>query len=611
MAAVPKQTLDFLRASAPFDLLEEQDLLRFASQLTLAYVTAQNYAEILENQQSHVFLINSGQFSVKDSDGPQKHLSEGGFFNVSNAINDTQSKIELDVDSSGLVYCIPYQVFQQIRQQNSAIAKFFLVYDSEIMQQEAVSDSNSMWLYRDVSEVVSGSAICGDANMSINKCAKKMAENSVSCLLITEQGTLTGIITDRDLRNRVVAKDLDLRLPVSQIMSANPVQITHQSTVFDALCAMSEHNIHHLPVVDKISKVPMGMLTASDMIRLQKGNVLFIIAELSKADSLYELTRLSWQIPHYFAKHAKRLGDFDVAGKILSQATDIMTRKLLRFFQQKNGVPPIDYCWLVYGSQAREDQTLGSDQDNALLLEREPTTAEDDYFAKMSDYVCQGLGKCGIKLCDGNIMASNPKLRLSVDAAVKETLRWVNEPTSKAIMHFNIFLDVRAVAGNTVLLTRLQKARTPELRQPIFIAALARHANEGRVPLSMFQKFIFETGSKKPDSINLKIGAMALINNIVRIYALANAITLPSTLDRLTALSETKDLSAQDIVNLRDIWLFLSRLRWRHQLQNNTTDNCVSIADLSSIEKHQLKAAFQAISRAQQALIMKFSSGIG
>ena len=373
---------------------------------------------------------------------------------------------------------------------------------------------------------------------------------------------------------------------------------------------MTENNIHHLPVVEKKTHRPLGMLTASDMIRHQRGNVLFMIDELARAESLYELTRLSWQMPHYFAKHAKRLGDFDIAGKVLSQATDIMTRKLLTFFQQKHGNPPFGFCWLVYGSQAREDQTMGSDQDNALLLARNPDEQESEYFKAMADYVCQGLAKCGIKLCSGNIMASNPALRLSVDDAIKEAQQWVNQPTNKAIMHFNIFLDVRPVAGDTDLFERLKARRAPLFRQKLFLAALARHTNDIDVPLSLFQRFVFEKHEAKGDCINLKVNAVAIINSLVRIYALASEVSAPSTMARLENLPEGSGLSQKDAQNLGDIWLFLNRLRWRHQLTNNVTDNLVSVSDLSSIEKHQLKAAFQGIKRAQQGVIMKFAGGM-
>jgi len=393
-------------------------------------------------------------------------------------------------------------------------------------------------------------------------------------------------------------------------MTPNPAQIMGNRTLFDALALMTERNIHHLPVIDQQTLVPLGMVTASDIIRHQRGNVLFIIGELSKAENLYELTRLSWQLPHYFSAHAKKAGDYDIAGKILSQATDIMTRKLIGFFQQANGKAPIMFAWLVYGSQAREDQTMGSDQDNGLLLAERPSEAQAEYFAKMADYVCNGLAKCGIKLCDGNIMASNSKLRLSLEEAIEEAKRWVKAPTKDAIMHFNIFLDVRCAAGDISLFKQLQRQRAPLMKQNMFLAALTRNSNEISVPLSMFQKFIYEKGRKEKDVIDLKTRAVALINNIARIYALADGVTLPNTLARLDALSENSQLSKRDATNLRDIWLFLNRLRWRHQLENKVTDNRVSVSSLSSIEKHQLKAAFKAIERTNQAMVMKFSGGV-
>lgn len=207
-------------------------------------------------------------------------------------------------------------------------------------------------------------------------------------------------------------------------------------------------------------------------------------------------------------------------------------------------------------------------------------------------------------------MASNPALRLSLDDAIAEAQQWVKQPTNKAIMYFNIFLDARAAAGDADLFRKMQLARAPLLKQKMFLAALARQANADSVPLSMFQKFVYEKGHTVKDAIDLKVKAIAIINNLVRLYALDNGLTMPSTQARLASLPAGSGLSSRDANNLRDIWLFLTRLRWRHQLQNKVTDNLVSVTDLSSIEKHQLKAAFKAIERAQQAAVMKFSGGM-
>ncbi len=608
MTAMAKQVEDFLNTSAPFDILDKEQKLELVKHTELVYLTADNVGDLQKGKAS-LFLIQNGQFSVQDSDAPLRHLSEGDYFGYTNIMEKRNFSLSISVDSPGLVYCFEASAVTPLFEL-PAIRNFFDGLRNNALQNHAISDSNSMWLYKGLEDVINKSPVSVDVETSITAAAQLMTTQKVSSLLVTREDKLIGIITDRDLRSRVVAASLDIHLPVSHIMTPNPAQIMGNRTLFDALALMTERNIHHLPVIDQQTLVPLGMVTASDIIRHQRGNVLFIIGELSKAENLYELTRLSWQLPHYFSAHAKKAGDYDIAGKILSQATDIMTRKLIGFFQQANGKAPMMFAWLVYGSQAREDQTMGSDQDNGLLLAERPSEAQAEYFAKMADYVCNGLAKCGIKLCDGNIMASNPKLRLSLEEAIEEAKRWVKAPTKDAIMHFNIFLDVRCAAGDISLFKQLQRQRAPLMKQNMFLAALTRNSNEISVPLSMFQKFIYEKGRKEKDVIDLKTRAVALINNIARIYALADGVTLPNTLARLDALSENSQLSKRDATNLRDIWLFLNRLRWRHQLVNKVTDNRVSVSSLSSIEKHQLKAAFKAIERTNQAMVMKFSGGV-
>ena len=608
MTAMAKQVEDFLNTSAPFDVLDKEQKLELVKHTELIYLTADNVGD-LQKGKSSLFLIQNGQFSVQDSDAPLRHLSEGDYFGYTNIMEKRNFSLSISVDSPGLVYCFEASAVIPLFEL-PAIRNFFDGLRNNALQNHAISDSNSMWLYKGLEDVINKSPVSVDVETSITVAAQIMTNQKVSSLLVTREDKLIGIITDRDLRSRVVAASLDIHLPVSHIMTPNPAQIMGNRTLFDALALMTERNIHHLPVIDQQTLVPLGMVTASDIIRHQRGNVLFIIGELSKAENLYELTRLSWQLPHYFSAHAKKAGDYDIAGKILSQATDIMTRKLIGFFQQANGKAPMMFAWLVYGSQAREDQTMGSDQDNGLLLAERPSEAQAEYFAKMADYVCNGLAKCGIKLCDGNIMASNSKLRLSLEEAIEEAKRWVKAPTKDAIMHFNIFLDVRCAAGDISLFKQLQRQRAPLMKQNMFLAALTRNSNEISVPLSMFQKFIYEKGRKEKDVIDLKTRAVALINNIARIYALADGVTLPNTLARLDALSENSQLSKRDATNLRDIWLFLNRLRWRHQLENKVTDNRVSVSSLSSIEKHQLKAAFKAIERTNQAMVMKFSGGV-
>lgn len=611
MTAIPRQSLEFLQCAAPFDVLDHDDLLDVASKINVVYMTQEDKEAILREQGAVLFIVSSGQFSVSEANNPQRHVSEGDFFGHELLLEHRDEQVALDIDKPGLLYCLPASAFKACLDRYPQFASFFRTYKNASLQNDAVQDTQSMWLNRRLKDVLQKSPICADVGISIGEGAGRMAQHGVSSLLLTSNHKLVGVITDRDLRNRVVAVNRPLDEPLFAIMTADPICADSTQTLFDALCQMTEHHVHHLPVIDRSTGKPIGMVTASDMVRYQRGNVLFLFDELAKTESLYELNRAAWQIPHYFAQHAKKLGDFDVASKVLSQATDIMTRKLITFFQRQHGAAPMSYCWLVYGSQAREDQVMGSDQDNALLLEKRPDEAQEAYFKAMADYVCQGLAKCGIKLCDGNIMASNDALRLGLEDAIEETRRWVAQPTPDAIMHINIFLDARAVAGNADLFKALQDARGPILKTPMFLAALARHTNSINVPLSMFQRFVFEKHGNRDDCIDLKVNAQAIVNNLARLYALANEMRMPATLARLNAMDEDCGLAEKDRRNLADIWLLLNRLRWRHHLSQDTTDNKVSMSTLSSLEKHQLKAAFQAIDRAQQAAVMKFAGGMG
>lgn len=610
MTAIAQQVLEFVSQESPLDLLDDETLKSISHNSSLIYLTEENKQTLLETQQDYLYLIQNGQFAVKDCEAPIKHLSDGDYFGYPNLLTGKQFTLQLAVDSPGLILCIPKDYFIA-GLENTRFKAFFEASVQDALHNHALADSDSMWLYKPLHEVAVNPPLTVEPDISVQSAAATMCKHGVSSLLVAKDSLLIGIVTDRDIRNRVVAQGLSTQLPIKQFMTENPAFLTKNKTIFDAICLMNDKGIHHIPILDAHTKALHGVVTNTDIARQQRTNVMFAISDISKSADIESLINNSRSVPQYIASMAKRAGDYDIAGKVLAQATDTMTRKLIKLFQQEHGIAPIKYCWLVYGSQAREDQTMGSDQDNALLLATEPNEQQAEYFEKFSQYVCTGLDKCGIKLCDGNIMASNPELRLSLLRAKEQTDQWVNSPTNQAIMHFNIYLDGRAVAGDNRLFDELQQYRKPLLKNSMFLAALARNLNQHSVPLSIFQKFVYAKHQPYKDSIDLKKTAVVILNGLVRLYALESELSLPSTLARLKNLPTTSDLSTSDRSNLRDIWLLLNRLRWRHQLTNNVDDNFIRISDLSSFEKHQLKAAFQAIHRSQQAAVLKFSGGIG
>ncbi len=609
---IPEQVLRFFERHAPFDALPADDLMSLVKSANLIYLTPHNLESQLPAAKDSIFFIQGGHFNVQER-GHNRQLGEGDFFGLPLLQDPRYSGVDISIEEPGLVYCIPLLTIKTIIEKHSTLAKFFDNYTQKDLN-NPLDESANIWLYQRIDKQLKRDPITTESYTSIADCAKLMTDESVSSLLITKEDFLIGILTDKDIRSRVIAQGLPTTTEAAEVMTETPFVTNGDATMLDALSLMTQYNIHHLPVVEPCKRTGknniLGMISSSDILRAQRGNILLVIDDIAKADNLYELVNASWQIPHYFKTYASRFSDFDIAGKVLSQATDIMTRKLIGFFTTQNGMPPMEYCWLIYGSQARGDQNLGSDQDNALLLERTPSEQESEYFARFSEYVCKGLAKCGIKLCSGNIMASNPELRQSLSDTLKQTQHWADNPSNDAIMHFNIFLDVRSASGNMALFEQYIQKRTQILQKSIFLAALARFANNVDVPLSLFRQFAFEKNAPSKDCINIKEKAVAIINDIVRLYALADGVTVPGTVDRLNALSKSSGLSQPDRRNLKEIWLFLNRLRWRHQLTQNSTDNLVAMSELSPIERYQLKTAFQQIKQSQQGLVMKFSGGL-
>lgn len=614
MSNLPQQALDFISGISPWESLTHPERVAFVSAAKLIYLN-EDSLPLLQAQQeagNGLLLIQTGEFEVQSRDAQDqisgRYISESEYvFLCANPFHIPVENL-VKVHSPGLVYCLDVAALIKLSDQTRAVQRFFtdlahsIHYDNQPFQSAEWQEASLLQLcHRPLVQVT--------PDTSVAQCAELMTECNVSSVLVCEGETLQGILTDKDLRTRVLARHLSSDVAVSEVMTTHLQVASPQQDWLDAVCLMSESGFSHVPIVDEDYR-PVGIMTKSDVINRQKSNIVWLIKSLSRATSLYELMQHAWQIPHYIRFNMQGKQGFANVGQWLARATDVMTRRLLHFYFREHGEPPFAWCWLVYGSQARKDQLLTSDQDNGLLLAQVPDTGQADYFRAMAQYVCNGLAKCGIALCNGNIMASNPELRKTLQEAVVEAEQCVSEPSSERLLHFNIFLDVRLVQGSETLFAQLQSRRAELFKKPLFLAALAREVNRCEVPLSLFQRFIYEDNEHKK-AINLKVNAVAIVNSIVRLYALSVGLKVASTPERLAALSESGLLSSRDCANLKSIWLYLNELRLNSQLDQQKPDNLVDIRQLTPMEKYQLKKAFQSIKKAQSALLLKFSSGLG
>ena len=665
MSAIDVQeVVKFLQNTVPFDVLSEPDLRRLVEALDVIYIR-QNQRLSLGTQAPNVLPLNDlhiirrGAFEIQCAKGGLvDKLADGECFGVSSVLDNNPEGLYVVALEDSLVFRLDKESFLALTKNNTDFALFFantrvkrLSLLSKSLQQEQVKiDSKvipdiptvasvasnpvindttlreqdkhaqdranpAMQLSLPLHQIMSRQLVKTTADTSIRLAALQMTGARVSSLLIVEGETLIGIITDRDLRSRVLAKGVSTDLPVANIMTRKPTFLDQSSLCIHAQLLMSERNIHHLPIVDDEQK-PVGIITATDVLRNQQTSPLLMVSEINRQKSVDALAQVAQRLPRLIINLVA--GDINPAdmGEVLASITDNLTRRLIELAISELGKPPMQFNFLVFGSQARKEQSLGSDQDNGIMLERQGDEREMAYFKALAEFVCHGLNECGIPFCPGNIMSSNPECRLTKAQWMKKIAYWVESNSPQALLNASIFFDMRSVYGPEdamQALTDLLQAKA--VKNSIFMATLTKNAIASRPPLGFFRDFVLEHSGEHKNKLDLKHQGLALINDLARLYSFATSKYQVSTLKRLDWIVKEGLLSSDYVSNLQDAWEYLSSLRLEAQQASwKKTGQASAFLDpssLSPLERKHLKITFKTIVEAQDVAQNKFAKGLG
>lgn len=610
MSVEQQEIAQFVCMQAPFSMLHDSACEYFVSHIDSVYLTRENQAQWLQTQTPKLFLIRSGLYDLVDAKGDVvKRLAQGDYFGYPSLLTGEAIQNRLQVQKEGIVYMLAQTHFDFLRHQYKPFEQYFVRAHANRLLSSHYKSKNDSWSERRISELMTRTAITLAPDASIRQTAKKMKKHGVSSIMITEHAILVGVVTDRDLRNRVLADEVDPQDAVSSIMSAKPKFIFENNRVFSALHLMLKYNIHHLPVLDENHK-PLGMLTSTDLLRQQKSDPVQLIGRIYKAHSIADLKRYAGEIPELLRSFSYNIEDISLIGKLLSGLTDALTSRLIHLFQEENGAAPTSFCFICFGSQAREEQTLHSDQDNGLLLPDDLSEQHQAYFKHMGEFVCEQLVECGIRRCPGNIMASSDECRMSVSQWCERFFKWIKSPTPNAMLNCKIFFDLRFIEGSNALYSGFCEQLNRISRDELFYAAMATDIRASSVPIGLFNKLKTQKNDNNHKYIDLKKRGVVIINDIVRLYALKAGIKRANTQERLDALLKHSLLNKDDIYNLKDCWRFLTQLRFSTQInEEGLPSNCINPDKLTSLERHQLKEAFYLVKQAQQAAAFKFARG--
>ena len=422
-----------------------------------------------------------------------------------------------------------------------------------------------------------------------------------------------GIVTNRDFRTRVLAQKLPFETALREVMSTDLITIEDDSYIYEAMLLMLRHNIHHLPLVRR-NKVT-GIASLSDIVRHESQNSLLLVRGILTQDTVDGLVELSPQVGAVMARMLKEGVNSHMIGTAMSVIGRTFKQRLLQLAEIEFGPPPVPYCFLALGSMAREEQLLVTDQDNALILSPDYDEQQHgDYFEKLSAFVCDGLAACGYSYCDGGIMASNPKWRMTLSQWKQQFSDWIENPAPEALLNACIFFDLSAVAGKTTWaeqLTRFIVDKAKNNRR--FLAYLAHNALSRTPPLGFFKSFVVEKDGGQRYTLNLKRRGTAPLVDVIRVHALAVGSLSQNSFDRLDDIADSTLLPEGKRDELSDALEYISMVRIRQQVAaleaQAEVDNSVDPETLSNKERRGLKEAFQILSAAQKFLRFRYSAG--
>ena len=619
----------FLSQHPPFDDLPQKALDELAKQVEVSYFRANT--DILQYGQdiADLYIIRSGAVEMYRRDGElYNRLATAGIFGQMGLLMNRKVRFPATALEDTLVYCINVDIFLQYCDEFEVFADYFETDGNVRLHQAIVEQADGKDLTTaKVKSLLHRDVVTVDATETVKNIAQLMTDESVSSVLVTDvnkpinndpqedDGQVVGIITDKDLRTKVVAQGLEYNTPAHVIMSTNLVLLDQNDYIFEAVLAMLRDNLHHLPVVQK--KRPIGVISLSDILRYESQSSLLLVRGILAQQSVEDLAHYANQLPRVFVRMVNEDANSHMVGTAMAVIGRTFKQRLLILAEEKFGPPPVPYCFIALGSMARDEQLIVTDQDNALILDNSYDDEKHNaYFQNLSDFVCDGLAQCGYSYCDGEIMASFKKWRKTQDQWFEQFAQWIAEPKPQALLNSSIFFDLDGVWGKTKWANELKTyIAKHSANNRLFLANMAANARNRTPPLGFFKGFVLEHNGQHQKSMNLKRRGTAPLSDVVRVHALAIGSRKQNSFDRLEDIIEANVLPAGKAQDLRDALEYISMTRIRHQAwqieQGEVPDNNLDPHLLSPFEQRHLKDAFAILDKAQNYLKFCYTAHSG
>lgn len=618
---------EFLKHVPPFQFLSEEQLRQLARRIEVHYFP-RGSALIRRGERPPDYLwvvVRGGVKKALRTATGEEHIfevaSEGDLVGVLSSVNGLEGQLDDIAIEDTVCYAVPRAVVQELIATEPAVARFFLGAVREwvrtsltALERREEAGDGSLLLSAPCRSVARQPLLTCTPETSVREAARRMSAERVNSIVVVDaQGGGIGIVTDWDLRERVIALGRALETPVREVMSTPLVTIDADQLLLEALRLMIGRRINHLVVTEEGR--PIGMLTAFDLLVQQGTSALFLARAIDRETRTerlaYVLEQAQRQLLPFLLSRGIRASE---VAQLVSEINDRVIARVLALLEQELGPPPVPYCWLVFGSEGRREQTIRTDQDNGIVYSDPPAGQEElvrGYFLRLGQWAVERLVALGFPPCPGRYSADNPAWVLPVDEWKRRFRAWMAVPEPQSVLSSLIVFDFRGVHGELALATELRSYVKQELaHSPRFLFHVAALSTAHPPPLGFLGRFVVERSGEHKNQLDLKIGGTGAIVNLVRLFALEHGIEETNTLARLLALREARAIESQLADDLAQAFEFLLGLRVRVQLEQlqrgERPSNFVDPRQFSSLDRTLLKEAFRVIGRTQAVVRERF-----
>ncbi len=632
-----KDTFYFLKTVKPFDLLPEEVLVGIVG--LLQEVQYKKEAVIYHQEKTKmkgVDIIVEGEYEAFFYDSAQqKRLVEkygpGFCFGGISVLLNKKKSIRTVIAKKGTkVYFLHRNDFKALCR---AFEGFFHHFTSEFgkhmlndeyahfVKQSQNFEENyitSDQLYsRKIESIQPREIIDCESNTPIYQVARRMTEQKTSCLFVKdEQQQIIGYVTDISLRENVIARQIDGQLPVSQVMDNPIVSIDDQSYVYEAILLMFSAKIRYLLLTHDGTYT--GFLSRNRLLSEQAQSPFVFIQSVKLAITVEELKQKWDKVPEMVYQLLDRGVKAEIVNQMITTISDAILVKVIEGVIAEVGEPPAKFVFMALGSEGRKEQTLKTDQDNAIIYEDKANEHREEvraYFLEFAALVSARLDHIGFSYCTGGFMASNPKWTHSLSYWKRSYAEWISEAIPETVINVSTFFDCRFLYGEEAIMAELKSFLNKELQQPLerFFYHIGKNALQYEPPLTFFKNIkTFQEGER--EVFNLK-KTMTPIVDLVRVFALKHRIYKTNTGERIDALKEKNVFTEKEYHELMQSHYYLMGMRLKKQAvqiinDRVAPDNLMDVKSLTKIEMVTLREIFKTIESFQLKIKISFTNDL-